>query len=643
MKPSHSKPSDVDAWGTELVDHERWLAEVAMHTHNGVVITDAQGLTIWVNPAFERLSGYELSSLLGKKPGELLQGPDTDPATIRLIRDRLKARQPISGLEILNYTPAGDPYWVALDITPVSAADGQLSHFVAIETPLNIARATQAELLALQQRYRLAVQSSGIGIWEFVPGAAGPSMDERALTCLLGLPPVESTPSPLTPLAWSDLPRSLSRWRSEMLRVQGSDARFEIEVLIDSTDDEPRAIQIIGQGSLDADGRVLGVVLDRTSALRERLQQDAAELEAMLKVERRDAFGRLRRDLRMPMNSMLGFVQLLRHDLSALGLSALVERVDRVESAGEQLLQMLDEVLASGQSEAERETQLQPVQLREALLRLLPREVAADLRLLETESVFVWVDPVLLRRALSIVTDVRSSLGSMAATTRLIVGLGADRGRVELQFEVETGSPAPSTDQSLRLQLLRRLVESMGGQLRVSSWARGHRLQMELRRSLGVTQQRNTASDARRDVWQRRSDVMGRLLYVEDDLGNVELVRHALIARPGVELLVANDAPSALKLLADSAVPDMVLLDLVLPGVSGLSLLKTLRSDARYRELPCVVLTAIDDSQQEQEARTLGANDYLTKPLRLNQLLSRIDRFLGEVGEDETTNKPGAM
>lgn len=631
MQPLKVTMPTVDPWAPDTGNASRWLSEVALHTHNGVVITDARGLAVWVNPAFEQMTGYALSDLLGKKPGEVLQGPDTDPATVRLLRDRLRARTSIDGLEILNYTRQGRPYWIKLDITPVTDASGELSHFVAIQTPLESEHTARVELNALQQRYRLAVVSSGVGVWEYTPGESGPALDEQALCCVLGITPSAEPQVQLTGLPWTDLPRVLSRWRLEVQRVVGTDARFELEVFVDGVDDaEPRAIRVIGQAQPQLNGKVSGVVMDRTEALKHRLKEQASQLEAMLKIERREAFGRLRRDLRMPMNSLLGFVQLLRHDLMQLGQSTLVDRVERVESAGEQLLQLLDEVLAAGASEAERETQLQPVLLRDALLRLLPHEIAADLTAIEGEAIYVWVDPILLRRALSVVTDVRSSIGSMADTTRLVVAFSNDRSRVHLHFEVETAAPEQKLDGSLRIELLRRLIESMGGQVKVSPTARGQRMTVELRRSLGVTPARSAVADPVKDVWQRRLDVSGRVLYVEDDPGNVELVRHALVARPGVELLVAPDAPSALKLLANSAIPDLVLLDLVLPGISGLALLKMVRADSRYRDLPCVVLTAIDESGQEEEARVLGANDYLTKPLRLNQLLARVDRYLGE-------------
>ena len=62
---------------------------MAQKTQNGVIITDAQGCIEWVNEAFTRISGYVLEEMQGKKPGDVLQGPQTDPLTIAQLRSAL--------------------------------------------------------------------------------------------------------------------------------------------------------------------------------------------------------------------------------------------------------------------------------------------------------------------------------------------------------------------------------------------------------------------------------------------------------------------------------------------------------------------------------------------------------------------------
>ena len=108
------------------------LSLVAAETDNLVVITDAQERIEYVNDGFTRLTGYTFEECVGKKPGKLLQGEDTDPETVRKVRQNIKRQEPFYD-EILNYTKDNQPYWVSLAINPVLDASGQVKRFVSIQ------------------------------------------------------------------------------------------------------------------------------------------------------------------------------------------------------------------------------------------------------------------------------------------------------------------------------------------------------------------------------------------------------------------------------------------------------------------------------------------------------------------------------
>ncbi len=127
------------------------LALVARYTHNAVVVTDADGRTQWVNPGFERLTGYRLEEVAGRVPGKMLQGPETDPAAVALMSQRLAERKPVQ-VDIVNYHKSGKPYWVNLDIQPVEDDAGQLLYFVAIESDISERVANQRELEQARRR-----------------------------------------------------------------------------------------------------------------------------------------------------------------------------------------------------------------------------------------------------------------------------------------------------------------------------------------------------------------------------------------------------------------------------------------------------------------------------------------------------------
>ena len=105
---------------------------IAEHGADAIVVTGVNGLVEWANKSFKNLSGYTLPEMIGKKPGDVLQGPDTDPTTVANIRQALHDRRQIR-TEILNYTKSGVPYWIELNITPIFDEKGKHTHFMSVE------------------------------------------------------------------------------------------------------------------------------------------------------------------------------------------------------------------------------------------------------------------------------------------------------------------------------------------------------------------------------------------------------------------------------------------------------------------------------------------------------------------------------
>lgn len=119
---------------------------------------------------------------------------------------------------------------------------------------------------------------------------------------------------------------------------------------------------------------------------------------------------------------------------------------------------------------------------------------------------------------------------------------------------------------------------------------------------------------------------MSRILVVEDESAIAELIsinlRHA-----GFEVTLAGSADQA-QLEVDRVLPDLVVLDWMLPGQSGLALARQWRGAARTKELPIIMLTARADETDKVSGLDAGADDYLTKPFSTNELLARIRAVL---------------
>jgi diguanylate cyclase (GGDEF)-like protein/PAS domain S-box-containing protein len=108
------------------------MKEIVRHATDAVVYADAAGQTIWVNEQFTRLTGYTLEEIVGRTPGSVLQGRDTDPATVADLRTAIAHRTQITR-EILNYRKDGSPYWIKLTINPLFDEHDNLIGFISIE------------------------------------------------------------------------------------------------------------------------------------------------------------------------------------------------------------------------------------------------------------------------------------------------------------------------------------------------------------------------------------------------------------------------------------------------------------------------------------------------------------------------------
>lgn len=119
---------------------------------------------------------------------------------------------------------------------------------------------------------------------------------------------------------------------------------------------------------------------------------------------------------------------------------------------------------------------------------------------------------------------------------------------------------------------------------------------------------------------------MGEILVVDDDRDVAQTVELAL-RRRGFKVMMANSGVEALKVLRRYE-PDLVILDVLMPGMSGLEVCRRLRSDPKTESLPIIFLTARGQERDRIEGLRAGADDYLGKPFSLEELLLRVTAVL---------------
>jgi CheY-like chemotaxis protein len=117
------------------------------------------------------------------------------------------------------------------------------------------------------------------------------------------------------------------------------------------------------------------------------------------------------------------------------------------------------------------------------------------------------------------------------------------------------------------------------------------------------------------------------ILYIEDNLANLSLVETILLSRPRWRIVPALQGQLGVEFAREHA-PDLVLLDLHLPDIPGVEVLRRLRADERTAHIPVVVISADATRDALERLRTAGSDAYLTKPLDIDEFMETIQRFL---------------
>lgn len=128
-----------------------------------------------------------------------------------------------------------------------------------------------------------------------------------------------------------------------------------------------------------------------------------------------------------------------------------------------------------------------------------------------------------------------------------------------------------------------------------------------------------------------------KVLIVDDNHQNLELLEAYLEDAANITTLRATNGQECLKVVRDEK-PDLVLLDIMMPNMSGYEVCKAIRADAATKELPIILVTALHEMADIELGMDLGANDFLTKPVNRVDLLSRINTLLRVHQSGESSN-----
>jgi len=256
----------------------RLLDRAVAASSNGIVITDPKlpdNPIVYVNPAFEKTTGYPMEEVLGRNC-RFLQGEDRDQRALEELRACIRAGQECR-VVLRNYRRDGTRFWNELYVSPVHDDEGNIANFVGVQNDVTESKRTEEALKGSEDRLRLAVESAGLGTWDFNPLTGELKWDERC-KAVFGLPPEAEVDYEvfLAGLHPEDRERTDQVVRQALAPGSGGELNVEYRA-IGLADGVERWVAARGQAFFDEAGRAhrfIGTVLDITERKRAEEERD---------------------------------------------------------------------------------------------------------------------------------------------------------------------------------------------------------------------------------------------------------------------------------------------------------------------------------------------------------------------------------
>ncbi len=354
-------------------------------------------------------------------------------------------------------------------------------------------------------------------------------------------------------------------------------------------------------------------------------------------------------ELRTPMNAILGYSEMLQEEAQEDGLDGFVSDLQKIQGAGKHLLALINDILDLSKIEAGK----MDLFLEDFPIADMAAEVAATVEPLITKKNNVLhvhcppeigtmrADLTKVRQSLFnllsnaakfteggvITLDVRRDGGELLFAVR-DTGIGMTQEQIAGLFEAFSQADASTTRKyggtGLGLAITRRFCRLMGGDCTVQSTP-GEGSVFTLRLPVVVAdpkQAAHTASGPSRPEDTHSAGAVDVVLVIDDDPNARDLMRRYL-TKEGFRAETAADGAEGLR-LARSLSPVAITLDVMMPGMDGWAVLQQLKADEQTQDIPVIMMTMVDDKNL---GFSLGATDYLTKPVDRNRLAVLLGRF----------------
>jgi PAS domain S-box-containing protein len=402
-------------------------------------------------------------------------------------------------------------------------------------------------------------------------------------------------------------------------------------------------------------GDIIGYLLIGTdNSVRKQVELKLNEAMAVAEKANRaksDFLSSMSHELRTPLSAILGFAQLMESG-SPLPTPSQKKSIDQILKAGWYLLDLINEVLDLALIESGKlSLSLEPTSLAEVMHecqamiepQAQKRGIRVDFPRFEIPY-FVKADRTRVKQVL--INLLSNAIKYNKADGTVVVGCAAStRERVRVSVS-DTGEglaaqklaqlfqpfnrlgQEASTEEGTGIGLVvaKRLIESMGGAIGVESTVgSGSVFWIELNLTARPQFSAAPVKPAAVASAQVQADAQLRtMLYVEDNPANLMLVEDLVARRPDIRLLSARDGDSGVE-IARASLPDLIVMDINLPGISGIQALRILAEDPTTARIPVVALSANARPHDIEKGLAAGFFRYLTKPIKVNEFMDTLD------------------
>ena len=671
--------TDLKQAEAELRESERRYATLAAAAPVAIFRCNEVFDMIYVNDRWSEMTGRSVESALGKGWRESLHPDDRDHLIARWAEMKAQAppgTQVLNGGEGRHLRPDGSINWFYVQVAREMNADGRVIGYIGTLTDISDRKQIEAELAESEAKFRRLVEGANDLIWSHDQAGKFTYLSPQFQT-LFGWEPSEWIGRSFIELVHpEDRPWVIPDHQQDVLLKRKSHSP---EFRHRHRDGHYIWVRVSATPILNSEGASIGRqgiltdISDRKQAEAIVKQQLAAIEMANGELARatrlKDEFlANMSHELRTPLNAILGMSEGLQEGVFGAISDRQRRSLQTIEHSGAHLLELINDILdvakiEAGQIELEYSS-VSVAHLCESSLAFVRQQMFRKQIRLETQLPVdlpnLLVDERRIRQVLinllnnavkftpeggQICLEVSQLTSDCLRIAVSDTGIGIASENIGKLFQpfiqIDSALNRQYEGSGLGLALVKRLVELHGGRVELTSeLGAGSCFAIELPCTPSPSQAERgadpTASELIASLIPAAANPASLILLAEDNEANILSVSSYLEAK-GYAILLAKDGQEAID-LAKTRRPDLILMDIQMPGIEGLQAMRQIRLDPSLADLPIVALTALAMTGDREKCLEAGASDYLTKPVRLKQLADTIQQFLEATHRDASNS-----